>query len=137
MKHNAPQFEMFLKNFKTLNSAIKAEKPYEVFYTGDFNDGNTTPEGRKIEEMLTEPNLSQLISEPINFTTGKNPTCIDLLITDQPNLILNSGTRPSLDSKCHHQIIHGKINFKSPPPPPRKRKVWHYNKANTDEEKFV
>ena len=140
VKHNAPQFEMFLKNFKTLNSAIQAENPYAVFYTGDFNghsqiwwsDGDTTPEGRKIEEMLTELNLSQLISEPTNFTPGKNPTCIDLLITDQPNLILNSGTRPSLDSKCHHQIIHGKVNFKIPPPPPTERKIWHYNKANTD-----
>ena len=72
------------------------------------------------------------MSEPTNFTPGKNPSCIDLIVTDQPNLILNSGTRPSLDSKCHHQIIHSKINFKIPPPPPTERKMWHYNKANTD-----
>ena len=55
--------------------------------------------------------LTQLISEPTNFTPNKNPTCIDLLITDQPNLVLDSGTRPSLDSKCHHQIVYGKINY--------------------------
>ena len=140
VKHNVPEFEYFLKNFQTLHSAIQAENPYAIFYTGDFNghsqiwwsDGDTTPEGRKIEEMLTELNLSQLISEPTNFTPGKNPSCIDLLITDQPNLLLNSGTRPSLDSKCHHQIIHGKVNFKIPPPPPTERKIWHYNKANTE-----
>ena len=140
VKHNSPDFENFLLNFKTLHTNIQAENPYANFYTGDFNghsqnwwsDGDTTPEGKKIDEMFFELNLSQVISEPTNFTPGKNPSCIDLLVTDQPNLILNSGTRPSLDPKCHHQIIHGKINFKIPPPPPSERKVWHYNKANTD-----
>ena len=140
IKSNSPEFENFLRNFKTLNDKIQAEKPYASFYTGDFNghskmwwsDGDTTPEGEKIDELLTELNLSQVIDEPTNFTPGKNPSCIDLLITDQPNLILNSGTRSSLDPKCHHQIIHGKINFKIPPPPPMERKMWHYNKANTD-----
>ena len=140
VKHNSPEFDEFLKKFKTLHSNIQAEKPYANFYTGDFNghsqiwwsDGDSTPEGKKIEEMFSELNLAQVISEPTNFTPGKNPSCIDLLVTDQPNLILNSGTRPSLDSKCHHQIIHGKINFKIPPPPPIERKIWHYNKANAD-----
>ena len=82
--------------------------------------------------MLSKLNLTQLISEPTNFTPNKNPSCIDLLITDQPNLVLDSGTRPSLDSKCHHQIIYGKINYKIPPPPPSERKIWHYHQANTD-----
>ena len=43
---------------------------------------------------------------------------MDLVITDKPNLVLDSGTRGSLDSYCHHQIIHCKINFKIPPLPP-------------------
>ena len=73
-----------------------------------------------------------MISEPTNFTPGKKPSCIDLIITDQPNLLHDYGTRASLDPKCHHQIIHGKINFKIPPPPPIERKMWHYDKANTD-----
>ena len=83
------------------------------FYTGDFNGhseffwpgGDTTPEGKKIEEIFCTLNLSQVINEPTNFTPGKLPSCIDFLVTDQPNLILDSGTRPSLDPKCHHQII--------------------------------
>ena len=29
-----------------------------------------------------------------------------------------------------HQIIHGKINFSVPSPPPYKRKIWEYQKAN-------
>ena len=73
--------------------------------------------------------LSQVISEATNFEPNKNPSCIDLVITDQPNLILDSGTRASLDPYCHHQIIYCKVNFKIPPPP-LVRKIWHFNKAN-------
>ena len=51
---------------------------------------------------------------------------------EKDNLILDSGTRPSLDPNCHHQIVYGKSNLKVPPPPPTERKIWHYNKANTD-----
>ena len=75
--------------------------------------------------------LSQVISEPTNFDPNKNPSCIDLVITDQPNLILDSGTHASLDQYCHHQIIYCKVNFKFPPPPPLDRKIWHFNRANS------
>ena len=77
------------------------------------------------------PSLSQVISEPTNFEPNSKPSCIDIVVTDQPNLILDSGTRASLDPYCHHQIIYCKINFRIPPPPPFERKIWHYNRANS------
>ena len=140
VKANSPGFTEFLNNFKSLHLDIQSENPYAIFYTGDFNGhskfwwakGDTTPEGKGIEELFSSLSLSQLISEPTNFTPNKSPSCIDLLVTDQPNLILDSGTRPSLDPKCHHQIVYGKINLKIPPPPPTERKIWHYDKANTN-----
>ncbi len=124
-KHNSPQFHNFISNFKNLHSSISSEKPYAMFFTGDFNghsqlwwpDGDTNAEGREIEELFTDLNLTQIISEPTNYTPNSRPSCIDLIVTDQPNLILNSGTRPSLDPVCHHQIIHCKVNFRIPPPP--------------------
>ena len=97
-----------------------------------WTNGDTTPEGKRIEDLMSSLNVSQVISEPTNFTPHKNPTCIDLIFTDQANLVLQSGTRPSLDPKCHHDIIHCKINYKIPPPPPHERTIWHYHRANTD-----
>ena len=36
-----------------------------------------------------------------------------------------------LDSYCHHQIIHCKVNIRIPPPPPFETKVWHFHRANS------
>ena len=101
--HNSSNFQVFLSNFRNLHAKIKAENPFATFFTGDFNahsqfwwpDGDSTPEGNEIEHLLTLLGLSQVISEPTNFEPNKNPSCIDLVITDHPNLILASGTRSS------------------------------------------
>ena len=60
-------------------------------------------------------------------------SCVDLIITDQPNLFIDYGIHSSLDNCCHHQIIHCKVNISIPSPPPFKRRIWGYAKANKDE----
>ena len=138
--HTSIEFANFISNFKKLHSNIKKEKPYMTFFTGDFNarsqiwypDGDTSPEGNAIENLISSLGLYQLISEPTDFEPNKNPTCIDLIMTDQPNLILDSGTRPSPDAACHHQIIYCKANFNMPPPRPYEREIWYYQRANRD-----
>ena len=138
-KHNSPEFQTFLLDFRNLHSKIRDENPFAMFFTGDFNghsqlwwtDGDSNSEGREMEELFNSINLSQIISEPTNFEPGKKPSCIDLILTDQPNLVLDSGTRASLDTNCHHQIIYCKVNFRIPPAPPSERKTWFYHRANT------
>ena len=44
-------------------------------------------------------------------------SCIDLIFTDQPNLIADSGVHPSLHSNYHHQITYCKPNFSIEYPP--------------------
>ena len=85
--YNSPEFQDFIENFRTLHSKISAENPFAMFFTGDFNghsqiwwpDGDTNPEGRAIEDLFSSLNLSQIISEPTNFTPGCHPSCIDQL----------------------------------------------------------
>ena len=55
---------------------------------------------------------------------------IDLVLTDQPNLFLESGVHPSLDEMCHHHIIYGKIIVTNVAPPPYRRRIWFYDRAN-------
>ena len=91
--HTSPEFQDFLSKFETLYSNIKTGNPLATFFTGDFNahsqlwwpDGDTNPEGTKIEELFSQLGLSQLISEPTNFEPHKNPS---LVVTDQPNIYI-------------------------------------------------
>ena len=137
-KYSSPEFDQFLINFENLFQNIRSENPTAMFFMGDLNGhslswwpkGNDTLEGSKIDDLFTSLGLHQLIHEPTNFEPNKNPSCIDLIVTDQPNIVLDSGTRPSLDPLCHHQIIFCKINIRIPPPPPYERMIWHFNQAN-------
>jgi len=139
-KATTPEFANFLTNFTNLYANIKNENPYMCFFTGDFNahsqiwypDGKTTQEGKEIEDMISRLGLHQIIREPTNIQPDKNKTCIDLIMTDQPNLVLESGTHPSPDQHCHHQILYCKSNVALPPPPPYERELWYYQRANKD-----
>ena len=121
---------------------IKNCKLHCIVITGDFNcrskqwwPGNVElPKGSALDEFIESNNLCQLIDEPTNIrTTGMS--CIDLIITDQPNLFVEFGVHSFLDDHCQHEIIHGKLNISVPSPPPYKRKIWHYVKAQKDEIK--
>ena len=115
------------------------KNPIQYFFTWDFNahslhwwpEGDSTQEGIELFNLFSDLNLTQIISEPTHFRENCLPSCIDLIISDQPNLVLNSGVRPSLDPACKHQIIFCKINFSIPPPPPYSRKVWQFDRANS------
>ena len=48
-------------------------------------------------------------------------------------LFVDSGVLPSPDSHSKHNIIHGRLNFHTPSPPPYKRRIWDYDKANIEE----
>ena len=58
-----------------------------------------------------------------------------MILTDQPNLVMNSGVRSSPDPTVKHQMTFCKLNFKIPPPPKYKRKIWHYNRAQSEQIK--
>ena len=54
---------------------------------------------------------------------------IDLIITDQSNLDLDSVVRDSLNSTVQHKIVFCKINFKISPPPTYSRIFYYFNRA--------
>ena len=59
-------------------------------------------------------------------------SCIVLVFTNQPNLVIDSGVHPSLHTNCHHQIVYCKLNLNIKFPPPYERLVWDYNKADAE-----
>ena len=91
-------------------------------------DDEVTTEGTKLSEVIDSYCLNQLI-EKLTQILPNSVSCIDMIITDQPNIFVDSGIHPSLYPKSHHQIVFGTINLSVPRPPPYKRTVWKYNKA--------
>ena len=67
-------------------------------------------EAHNLYSLTNSYGFRQLISEP-TYILKSSSSCIDLIFTDQPNLIIDSGTHPSLHPNCHHKIIHCKIDI--------------------------
>jgi len=135
---NNEQFKIFMDKLQIMCGNFQRERPYSIIVTGDFNCRSSqwwggdieNQEGAALDELLETNNLFQLIDEPTNVR-GECMSCIDLIITDQPNIFVESGVHPSLDDHCQHQIVYGKVNISIHHPPPYKRTIWNYSKANT------
>ena len=133
------QFESFKENLElNLESAVQ-NNPFLVVILGDFNakssnwckNDRTTSEGKVIENISSQFALHQVINEPTHILETSS-SCIDLIFTSQPNLIIESGVHPFLHSNSHHQIIFTKFNLEIIFLPPYFSDVWHYQDANTD-----
>ena len=81
--------------------------------------------------MTSQFGLSQIIKEATHILESSS-SCIDLIFTTQPNLVVESGVHPSLHPNCHHQIVFAKFNLQIYYPPPYPREIWHYKQANTE-----
>ena len=132
------EFEVFLSNMEKLLSDRNKCKSSLSVITGDFNarssywwckDINTT-EGSKLFSLTSSNGFSQLINEPTHIQANSS-SCIDLILTDQPNLSMNSGVHSSLHPNCHHHIVHSRFNLNIYYPPPCQPLIWDYKKADS------
>ena len=95
-------------------SKMFAENPYAVVLSGDFNccstqwwdNENENEERSCFDPLISDLGLHQLINEPTHII-GEHRSCIDLIFTNQPNIVLEAGVHPSLHEFCHHQIFYG------------------------------
>ena len=91
-----------------------------VFNVKSFNwsiNDTTTLEGAQLDFITTLYGMKQLILEPTHIL------CIDLIFTNQSNIVMDSGVDSSLHSKCDHQIIYSKLTLKIEYPPSYIRKI--------------
>ena len=96
---NNDEFQLLLTNLERSFSDINKWS----------NDINST-EGTNLFSLTSSNGFSQLINEPTHFQNNSS-SCIDLILTDQPNLSVNTGVHSSLHPNCHHQIVHSSFNL--------------------------
>ena len=92
---------------------------------------NRQAKGPNWNSLLSLFGMKQLIAEPTHVLENSS-SCIDLIFTIQPNLIMDTGVHLSLHWKCHHQVIYTKLNLQIVYPPPYTREIWDYGKAQFD-----
>ena len=117
---NQSEFEHLLLSLENLLYNIRNKDPACRTLLGDFNarpksrwvHDITNNEGTQIEFINSLYGFYQLISEPTHILQNLSP-CIDLIFTDQPNLVINSGIKPSLHENCDHQITYVKFNLQT------------------------
>ena len=85
--------------------------------------------GNELDTITLTAGYSEIIDKPTHFTNNAS-SCIDLIFTSNPSILVDSGIEKSLASSCHHDIIYGKIKFRVPLPPPHFRTVWDYKNAD-------
>ena len=112
-------FESFPNNFELNIDAVTVSNSFLTVVVGDFNIMSNlwfkgdwkSYEGSKIDPITSQFGLQQLINEPTHLAADFS-SCIDLIFTSQPNLVMESGVHPSLHPNCHHQITYAKFNLK-------------------------
>ena len=132
-------FEKFEDNFELNFDYIFNKYPYLIVILGDFNAKSsnwykydmTTCKGSKIDAVMSQFALQQLLQQSTHILTDWL-SCIDLIFTFHPSLVMESGVHFSLHQTCHHQLIYGKINLKIFYPLPYEREIWYYQRANVD-----
>ena len=85
-----------------------------ILIMGDFN---SEPSENELKDFCNLFCLRNLINEPTCFKNLANPKCIDLILTNRPNLFQNSGTIETGISDFHKMTITVmKAKFKKLPP---------------------
>ena len=107
------QFDDFLSSFEKRFDDVQILQPAFTVILGDFNaqskslwsGDSTTMEGIRLDSLVSTYKFHQLISEPTHILRN-SLSCIDLIFTDQPSFVADSGVHPALHENCHHQITY-------------------------------
>ena len=86
-------------------------------------------EGTRLNSLVSTHGFHQLISAPTHILRN-SLSCIDLIFTDQPSLVVGSGVHPTLHENCHHQTTYFKLNLKIVYLPPYERLVCDFKRAD-------
>ena len=118
-----------------LRSVVKSKPNTNHIVIGDLNLSKTKwPSGlttchteRGFVDLFQDLNFDQLISSP----THKDGKTLDLLLTNQPNIIFDLDVHPSgMICSSDHNSIGFKINFKCKRLKQTKRKIYNLKKAD-------
>ena len=131
------EFNSFITNLEKIVVDIPRRNPHFVLTIGDFiaksrnwsSNDIKTAEGAQLDYFTSSYGMKQVIAEPTHILKS-SASCIDLVFTNQPNIVMGLGVHLSLHA--NHQITYSKLNLRIEYPTPYIRKIWDYNRSKTD-----
>ena len=108
----AEEASNFIQNLQDMLNQIYIDKPDSLVLLGDFNDKCLAWDSQHIGselklnlfDLVTGNNLFQLINEPTHITPISS-TLLDLIITDSPGFIIDSGISDPVGDPYHSSIF--------------------------------
>ena len=108
-------------------------KNSKVLVMGDFNINLLDSShylSNELSDLVANYGLYQHVLKPTFHSPGINPSLIDLIYCNAPNLISNTNHLARPIGSCHHSVIHCGINIHIPKSSPVSRSIWLYSKAD-------
>ena len=125
-------YDILVNSINSINSAIS-------IIAGNFNGkcskwcsfDTSDNIGKELDIITSTARYNQIIFESAHFPNN-SLSCIDLIITSNPSIIVDLGIEKSLCSSSHHNIIYEKINFRVLLPQRHLRTISDYKNADID-----
>ena len=126
----------FLTNFENIISLLLRLNPTCFVILGDFNDRCLTWHDSHLQSdlqkqfynLLRRYHLFQIIEDPTHISS-QNRSLLDLIITDAPAYIDNSGVGTPIGDPFHC-YVYCQLSVKYSKDKPYTREVWNYNRAD-------
>ena len=133
---NAESANSFIDNIQRVLNNIYANKPESFIILGDFNDrcitwnsNHTYSElSNKLLDLVTGNNLFQIIDEPTHVTENSS-SLLDIIITDSPAYIIDSGIWAPIGDPFHSSIFC-KFQLQFNREGKYKRQIFNYEQCN-------
>jgi len=96
-----------------------------------WSEDITNTEGRALYSTMNQAGFTQLIHEPTRIVNSRR-SCIDLIFSLNPNLIIDAGVRPKISDLCDHSPIYATLKYTTTRPKAYKRWVWDFKRGDYD-----
>ena len=133
--YHPPDINTFWDDFSSVLDEIKLDNSKYIYILGDINADFNTANGRKLNSLCINHNLSHLVTEPTRITTT-SATVLDQILTNAPNFVVKVEVTPPISTN-DHCTVSAILNFKVKKEPAYSCMVWQYSQADFNDFHLV
>ncbi len=126
--YRPPDQRDFWDKIDTCIEEVKNDHAGSIFILGDLNADFKTQNGKKLQNLCQQQNLSYLVSSPTRITNS-TATVLDQILTNSINFVQEVNVTPPISSN-DHCTISALLSFKIKKDLAYQRLMWDFKKAD-------